>query len=36
MRYNFLSSPGRVVFLSPGDDSEQQAQQNDLRAVGYY
>ncbi|XP_050870786.1 single-stranded DNA-binding protein, mitochondrial [Lathyrus oleraceus] len=27
---------GRVVFLSPGDDSEQQAQQNDLRAVGYY
>ncbi|GAU19035.1 hypothetical protein TSUD_193730 [Trifolium subterraneum] len=27
---------GRVVFLSPGDDADQQAQQNDLRAGKYF
>ncbi|XP_027330211.1 single-stranded DNA-binding protein, mitochondrial [Abrus precatorius] len=27
---------GRVVFLGQGGDAEQQTQQNDLKAVGYY
>jgi len=30
----FLS--GRVVFLGEGGDTEQDTQQNNLKAVGYY
>lgn len=36
MQYDFLCSSGRVVFLSQGDDAEQQTQPNELRSVGYY
>ena len=34
--YDFLCSPGRIVFLSRGGDADQQTQQYEPRAVGYY
>lgn len=34
MQYHFLS--GRVVFLGQGGDVDQDTQQNNLKAVGYY
>jgi len=34
MQYHILS--GRVVFLGEGGDTDQDTQQNNLKAVGYY